>query len=132
MKKHLRYLKYLIRHRWYVFLECCKLGIPWRGIVHNLSKFLPSEWFPYVERFYGNDREGYSFLREVRCTDTVLKQATLDKAAPYGFDEGGIQFVDFVTNIGTFQLAVYNSHNGYYGHGIIVAKDDDILLDDTL
>lgn len=43
-----------------------------------------------------------------------------------------IQFVDFVTSRGTFQLAVYNSHNGYYGHGIIVAKDDEILLNETL
>lgn len=81
-----------------------------------------------TEYFIGSE------LREVRCTDTTLKQATLNKADPdgYGFDRGGIQFVDFVTNNGTFQLAVYNSHNGCYGHGIIVAKDDDILLNDTL
>lgn len=53
--KHLRYLNYVVRHRWFVFVECCKLGIPWRGLVHDLSKFFPSEWFPYVENFYGRD-----------------------------------------------------------------------------
>ena len=48
------------------------------------------------------------------------------------FHFGGIQFVDFVTDRGTFQLAVYNSHNGYYGHGILVLKNDEVLLEDDL
>jgi len=47
-------------------------------------------------------------------------------------DGGGICFVDFITTNGTFQLAVYNSHNGYYGHGIVVAIDEKIVHDDTL
>ena len=49
---HLKYLWYVLRHKWFVFIECCKLGIPWRGLVHDLSKFRPSEWFPYVAYFY--------------------------------------------------------------------------------
>lgn len=71
-------------------------------------------------------------LISVNLTDTTLRQDVVEKTAPYGFGEGGIQFVDFVTDRGTFQLAVYNGHNGYYGHGILVAKDDDILLKDTI
>jgi len=51
--KHLRCLSYLLRHRWFVFVECLKMGIVWRGLTHDLSKFLPSEWFPYVEFFMG-------------------------------------------------------------------------------
>jgi len=50
---HLRYLRSQIRHKWFVFLECVRLGIPWLGIVHDLSKFLPSEWIPYARYFYG-------------------------------------------------------------------------------
>lgn len=53
MNKHLKYLRYVLIHKWYVFLECYRLGIPWRGLLHDLSKFRPSEWFPYVEFFYG-------------------------------------------------------------------------------
>lgn len=75
--------------------------------------------------FIGND------LIEVRLTDTALNQIVVDKSGYYE-DAGGIQFVDFVTDKGVFQLAVYNAHNGYYGHGIIVAKDEEILLNDTL
>jgi len=50
---HLRYLRYLVRHRWFVMLECWKRGLYWRGLVHDLSKFLPSEWFAYARHFYG-------------------------------------------------------------------------------
>lgn len=51
--KHLKYLSYVLRHRWFVFVECLRFGIVWRGLVHDLSKFLPSECFPYVDYFYG-------------------------------------------------------------------------------
>jgi len=63
MKAHLLYLWYVLRHKWYVFIECCKLGIPWLGVVHDLSKFRLSEWHPYVSSFYGkwryNERPGW-------------------------------------------------------------------------
>ena len=77
-------------------------------------------------------------LREVRLTNTALNTERVEASGYYGYGEdesddgGGIQFVDFVTDRGTFQLAVYNGHNGYYGHGIIVAKDSDVLLNDTI
>lgn len=50
---YFKYLKYVLRHKWYVFIECCKLGIPIRGILHDLSKFRPSEFIPYARYFYG-------------------------------------------------------------------------------
>jgi hypothetical protein len=62
MLKHFKYASYLFRHKWYVFIECCKAGIPWRGLVHDLSKFLPSEWIPYANYFYKpkqRDETGY-------------------------------------------------------------------------
>jgi len=55
--KYLRYLKYVLKHRWYVFLECCKVGQYWLGIIHDLSKFLPSEFVPYAKHFYGKGRD---------------------------------------------------------------------------
>jgi hypothetical protein len=57
---HILYLFYVLRHKLYVFVECCKLGILWRGITHDLSKFSRGEWGPYVERFYGSgSRDGF-------------------------------------------------------------------------
>lgn len=55
MKKHFLYLKYVLRHKWYVFLACLEYGLIWRGIKHDWTKFLPSEWFPYVHFFYGGN-----------------------------------------------------------------------------
>lgn len=49
----LKYLSYISRHKWFVFVECWRLGIPVQGVTHDLSKFRPSEWFPYVEKFFG-------------------------------------------------------------------------------
>lgn len=52
MKAHWQYLKYVLRHKWFVFLYCLEYGLAWRGIKHDWSKFLPSEWYPYVDFFY--------------------------------------------------------------------------------
>lgn len=53
--KHLKYLKYLLIHKYWVLIAGLKFKAPlWRLIIHDWSKFLPSEWFPYVEYFYGN------------------------------------------------------------------------------
>jgi len=53
IKKYFQYGWYLIRHKWYVGLECWREGLYWRALTHDLSKFYPSEWFPYMNYFYG-------------------------------------------------------------------------------
>lgn len=53
MKKHFKYLWYVLRHKWFVFLACKKEGLFWQGVVHDLHKFSRAEWKPYVEMFYG-------------------------------------------------------------------------------
>ena len=55
MDKYIRYFNYVIRHKWYVFVECCKAGIIWQGLNHDLSKFLPDEFIPYAKHFYGGN-----------------------------------------------------------------------------
>ena len=49
------YLKYIICHKWFVFWECVRLGIVWRGLIHDWHKFLPGEWLPYARYFYNLD-----------------------------------------------------------------------------
>src|SRR5437868_1583323 len=54
MGKHWKYAVYLARHKWFVFVAGLRTKAPlWRLIIHDWSKFLPCEWFPYVEYFYG-------------------------------------------------------------------------------
>jgi hypothetical protein len=62
MIKHIKYLKYITAHRWYVFWECLYAGIPVQGLIHDWHKFLPGEWFPYANHFFGRkvrDKTGY-------------------------------------------------------------------------
>lgn len=52
---HLRYLSYVVRHKWFVFVAGFATGAPlWRLVIHDWSKFTPAEWGPYVRKFYGN------------------------------------------------------------------------------
>ena len=51
MKIYRDYLKYLIRHKWYVFKGCVKYGLVWQGIVHDLSKLMPTEFIQYAKYF---------------------------------------------------------------------------------
>ena len=62
--KYIKYLSYLFRHKWYVFVECCKVGIYWQGIKHDWSKFLPSELIPYTNFFYGEKPANYKGFHE--------------------------------------------------------------------
>lgn len=59
MKPHLKYLSYVLRHKWFVFRAGLKTGAPlWRLIIHDYSKFSPAEWNAYVTSFYsGKPRE---------------------------------------------------------------------------
>lgn len=65
--KYIHYLSYVIRHKWYVMLECFKQGIYWQGLIHDISKFYPDEFIAYANHFYGNsigidtgrDKTGY-------------------------------------------------------------------------
>src|ERR1700738_4492504 len=58
--KHWRYLRYVLRHKWYVFIYGRQLGIPWLALLHDNSKFRPSEFFPYAEFFYGPKRRPFA------------------------------------------------------------------------
>jgi hypothetical protein len=54
MRRHWLYFRYLARHKYFVFIAGLRTGAPlWRLVIHDWSKFLPSEWLPYSRKFYG-------------------------------------------------------------------------------
>lgn len=69
MKKYLKYFNYVFRHKWYVFVECCKYGLFWQGLIHDWSKFLPSEFIPYANFFYGGDNRKDRFYNPADGSD---------------------------------------------------------------
>ena len=44
----------VIRHKHRVFIHCVKCGLFFRGIVHDLSKFSPTELFESARHYQGN------------------------------------------------------------------------------
>jgi hypothetical protein len=67
---YLKYLLYVIRHKWFVTQECFKRGLYWQGIVHDLSKFRLSEFIPYARHFKGKIQTGRDNTGYYKPTDT--------------------------------------------------------------
>lgn len=42
----------LIRHKYWVFLECAKRGLIWQGLIHDLDKWMPTALFAYYVSYY--------------------------------------------------------------------------------
>lgn len=53
MNKLFGHFRTITRHRHLVMAHCFKAGIPWRGLMHDLSKYSPSEFFPGVRYYTG-------------------------------------------------------------------------------
>ena len=68
LKNIAKHFMVITRHKWVVFKLCCKVGQPWRGLVHDLSKYSPTEFWEGVKYFNGahspitdcKKTEGYS------------------------------------------------------------------------
>jgi hypothetical protein len=59
-------------------------------------------------------------LLKIESVDTALNA----KSDPGDIYEGTAYFVNFYTSRGMFQLAVYDSHNGYYGHAFKITEGE--------
>ena len=49
-----KHFKLITKHRWYVFKLSIKAGIPFRGFVHDLSKYSPTEFIESCKYYQGN------------------------------------------------------------------------------
>ena len=54
LKKIWLHFKLITKHKWIVFKLCCRVGLPWRGLVHDLSKYSPTEFFESAKYYVGN------------------------------------------------------------------------------
>lgn len=48
-----KHFKKVCTHKWWVFHYCVKAGIPIRGLLHDMSKFSPVEFFESVKYYQG-------------------------------------------------------------------------------
>lgn len=59
------HFKTVTQHRNLVMLHCFKCGIPFRGLVHDLSKYSPAEFFPSAFFYEKGKRSPNEHQREV-------------------------------------------------------------------
>lgn len=79
MKKYFTYMRYLLIHKLYVFIASVKMGIIFRGIVHDYSKFFPSEFFPYARFFYNkqSQKNNKGYFKPIDTMDIDFEMAWL-------------------------------------------------------
>lgn len=54
MRAFFGHIKNILVHKWWVFYYACKFGIPWRGFMHDWSKFHPIEFWESVKYYQGD------------------------------------------------------------------------------
>ena len=54
IKNFFCHLSLVIKHKTRVLINCSKCGLVWRGLVHDISKFTPTEFFESVKYYQGN------------------------------------------------------------------------------
>ena len=63
LRVYCRYFLYILDHKLNVFIECWKEGLYLQGIIHDMSKFSPKEFFPYAKKFYSNKKDEFTELQ---------------------------------------------------------------------
>lgn len=69
VQKFFGHLGTIIKHRHKVIVHCAKCGITKQGLVHDLSKFSPTEFIPSVKYYVGHrspnvgEREAYGYSK---------------------------------------------------------------------
>ena len=48
-----KHFNLVTHHKWVVFKLCCKVGEPWRGFMHDISKYSPTEFNESVKYYVG-------------------------------------------------------------------------------
>jgi hypothetical protein len=88
-KEDLEQLKYLAKHKYYVYKGGRELGAPtWDLVKHDWSKFKPSVWVPYREQMFGGhgkDPEVYKAFRKA-----VMEHVELESHHDYKYKNIGV------------------------------------------
>ena len=81
-----------------------------------------------LRSFIGSDLMGISIVdKERNVTRFDIKRLDLDYE-----EEGEAMFINFETSVDTLQFVLYNIHNGYYGHNVILSCNGSPLISKSL
>ena len=62
LKNVIKHFGLITHHKWVVFKLCCTIGEPWRGLVHDMSKYSPTEFIESSKYYTGK----YSPISEAK------------------------------------------------------------------
>lgn len=71
LKNIFRHMHTVTKHRFIVFMLSCKAGIPWRGFIHDLSKYSPTEFWPSVKYYHDGNKSPLLVQREEEGISTA-------------------------------------------------------------
>lgn len=64
MHPFVQYAAYVIRHKARIIRTAPRYGVPlWQALIHDWTRFLPSEFLPSANYFFGAYRRGYVWKR---------------------------------------------------------------------
>lgn len=64
MHPFIQYAAYVLRHKWLIIKTAPRYGVPLRqALVHDLSRFLPAEFLPSANYFFGAYQRGVVWRR---------------------------------------------------------------------
>ena len=64
--KYIKYFWYVLKHKYYVFIECWQQKMYVHAFTHDLSKFLPLEFIAYANYWYGSaEYNDYLFAEKI-------------------------------------------------------------------
>ena len=65
IKRAIKHFNLITKHKWKVFKLCARAGIPWRGLVHDLSKYFPTEFIESA-KFYVGDHSPITEAKKIK------------------------------------------------------------------
>ena len=64
----------ITKHRIRVFKFCIKAGIPWRGFVHDLSKYSPTEFWESAKYYTGKGSPITQCKMDIQMHGYIIKE----------------------------------------------------------
>ena len=140
IKNFFGHLHTINKHRFKVFILCCKCGFIWRGLTHDLSKYSPTEFFEGVKYYAGGKRSpiimckndiGYSKAwlhhkgRNKHHSEYWLDLAAKTKAPIISFNYSVEMVCDRIAACKTYQKKNYKDISPYYYWN--EHRDDEIM-----
>lgn len=88
IKNAIKHIVLVLRHKWYVFIYCCRLGMPFRGFMHDWSKFSVTELFESIKYYQGDRSPIGACKRDTGYSKAWLHHKGRNKHHPeYWYDE---------------------------------------------